>query len=69
MNGKVMDPPRPVKAMKSKSKVKVMFIVFFNIQGIVHFKLLPQGQTVNQTLCKDILWCLVRSVHDKRQSL
>ena len=41
--------PRPVKARKSKSKVKVMLIVFLNIQGIVHFKFLPQGQAVNQT--------------------
>ena len=39
--------PRPKKARKSKSKVKVMLIVFFDIQGIVHFEFLPQGQTVN----------------------
>ena len=42
--------PRPVKAMKLKSKVKVMLIMFFDIQGIVHFEFLPQGQTVNQTI-------------------
>ena len=46
---------RPVKAKKSKSKVKVTFIVFFNIQGIIHFKFLLQGQTVNQIVYKDIL--------------
>ena len=46
-----------------------MLIVFFDIQGIVHFKFLPQGQTVNQTVYKEILWRLVRSVHDKRWSL
>ena len=61
--------PMSVKARKSKLKVKVMLIVFFNIQDIVHFKFLPQGQTVNQTVFKDILRCLVRSVHDKRQIL
>ena len=33
--------PRPMKARKSKSKVKVMLIVFFNIQGTVHFEFLP----------------------------
>ena len=60
--------PRPVKARKSKLKVKVMFIVFFDIQRIVHFEFLPQGQTVNQTVYKEILWCLVRSMCDKRQS-
>ena len=57
--------PRPVKARKSKAKVKVMVIVFFNIQGIVHFKFLLQGQTVNQTVYKEILWCLVRSVLER----
>ena len=54
---------------KIKSKVKVMLIVFFNIQGIVYFEFLPQGQTVNQTIYKEILQCLVRSVCDKRWSL
>ena len=48
---------------------KWMLIVFFNIQGIVHFKFLPQGQTVNQTVYKEILRRLVRSVRDKRRSL
>ena len=61
--------PRPKKARKSKSKVKVMLIVFFDIQGIVHFEFLPQGQTVNQTIYKKILWHLIRSVRDKRRSL
>ena len=61
--------PRPKKARKSKSKVKVMLIVFLDIQGIVHFEFLPQSQTVNRTVYKEILWHLVRSVHDKRQSL
>ena len=36
--------PRPVKARKSKSKVKVMLIVFFDIQVIVYFEFLPQDQ-------------------------
>ena len=59
---------RPMKARKSKSKVKVMLIVFFDIQGIVHFEFLPQGQTVNQTVYKEILRRLVKSVRDKRRS-
>ena len=61
--------PRPVKARKSKSKVKEMLIVFFDIQGIVHFEFLPRGQIVNQTLYKKILRRLVRSVRNKRRSL
>ena len=61
--------PKPKKARKSKSKVKLMLIVFFDIQGIVHFEFLPQGQTVNQTVYKEILRRLVKSVRDKRWSL
>ena len=34
------------------------------IQGIVHFELLPHGQTVNQTVYKNILRRLERSVPD-----
>ena len=58
-----------MKASKWKSKVKVMLIVLFDIQGIVHFEFLPQGQTVNQTVYKEFLRHLVRSVRNKRRSL
>ena len=34
-----------------------------------HFEFLPQGQTVNQTVNKEILWRFVRSVRDRRRSL
>ena len=53
----------------SKSKVKVMLITFFAIKGIVHFEFLPQGQTVNQYVYKEILRHLMRSVRDKRRDL
>ena len=61
--------PRPMTARMSKSKVKVMLIAFFDIKGIIHFELLPQGQTVNQYVYKEILWPLMRSVRDKRRAL
>ena len=55
----------------SKSKVKVMLIMFFDIKGIVHLEFLPQGQTVNQYVYsyKEILRRLMRSVQDKRRDL
>uniref|UniRef100_A0A8C4Q4B9 Mos1 transposase HTH domain-containing protein n=1 Tax=Eptatretus burgeri TaxID=7764 RepID=A0A8C4Q4B9_EPTBU len=61
--------PRPKKARMSKSKVKVMLIAFFDIKGIVHFEFLPQGETVNQYMYKEILRRLMRSARDKRRDL
>ena len=37
-------------------------------KDIVHFEFLPQSQTVNQTVYKDILRRLMRQVRDKRWS-
>ena len=61
--------PRPKKARMSKSKVKVMLIAFFDVRGIVHKEFLPQGQTINQHIYKDILRRLMQSVREKRQEL
>ena len=41
---------RPVKARKSKSKVKVILIVFFNIQGIMYFEI-PSPRLNSETNC------------------
>ena len=50
------------KARWSKSKVKVLLIMFFDVRGIVHSEFLPQGQTINQQVYKEILRLLLRSV-------
>ena len=61
--------PRPKKARLFKSKIKVMLIVFFDVHGIVHLEFLPQGQTINQNVYKDILQHLMCSVREKRREL
>ena len=46
-----------------------MLIVFFDVHEIVHLEFLPQGQTINQNVYKDILRRLMRSVREKRREL
>ena len=46
-----------------------MLIAFFDARGIVYMKFLPQGQTVNQHVYKEILRRLLRSVREKRREL
>jgi len=53
--------PRPNKARMSKFKIKLMLICFFDSQGIVHKEFVLQGQTVNQTIYRDVL-----VIHRKR---
>ena len=47
--------PHPKKARMSKSKIKSMFICFFDSQGIVHKEFVPAGQIVNQTFYWEVL--------------
>ena len=46
-----------------------MLIVFFDVHGIVHLEFLPQGQTINENVYKDILQRLMRSVREERREL
>ncbi|PNF16231.1 hypothetical protein B7P43_G15109 [Cryptotermes secundus] len=42
--------PCPKKGRMSKSKVKVILIVFFDIRGLVHLEFVPHGTTINAKL-------------------
>jgi hypothetical protein len=46
--------------------VKVMLIVFFDMEGIVHYEYVPQGQTVNQQFYLQVLKRLRLAVSRKR---
>ena len=59
--------PRTKKARVFKSKTKVILIAFFDVHGIVHAEFLPQGQTINQRVYKNILQRLMRSVGRKKE--
>ena len=60
--------PRPKKASMFRSKTKVMLIAFFDVHRIVHAEFLPQGQTINQHVHKNILRRLMRSVRNKKEN-
>jgi len=42
---------------------------FFDVYAIVHAEFLPQGQSINQHVYKNILQRLMRSVREKRREL
>ena len=52
-----------------KSKTMVMLIAFFDVHGIVHAEFLPQGQAIDQHVCKNILRRLMCSVREKKREL
>ncbi|UYV82119.1 hypothetical protein LAZ67_21000950 [Cordylochernes scorpioides] len=54
--------PRTKKARMSKSRIKTMIIVFFDIRGIVHCEFVPQGQTVNSAFYLEVLKRLKRQI-------
>ncbi|GFW74558.1 mariner Mos1 transposase [Trichonephila clavipes] len=54
--------PRPKKARISKSRIKTMIIVFFDIRGIVHCEFVLQGQTVNSAFYLEVLRRLKRRI-------
>jgi len=53
----------------SKPQMKTVLLSFFNIEGIVHFEFIPQGQTVNQAHYVEILKQLHETVYRKMSEL
>ena len=61
--------PRPRKARMSRSKIKVMLVVFFDWQGIVHHEFVRRGQMVNRQLYQEFLARLRYGMRRKRPEL
>jgi len=57
--------PLPKKSHLVKSKEKVMPIAFFDIEGVVHHKFVPPGQTVNGHFSAQVLQRLCDAVQRK----
>jgi hypothetical protein len=63
---KLSNSPRPKKARQVGSNVKSMLIIFFDIQGLVHKKCVPPGQTVNGKFYCEVLKRLREGTQRKR---
>jgi len=63
------ESPRPKKARQSRTALKSMLIVFFDIRGIVHHEFVPQGQTVNAQFYCSVLRRLRENIRRKRPEL
>ncbi|UYV62778.1 hypothetical protein LAZ67_2001908 [Cordylochernes scorpioides] len=61
--------PRPKKARKAPSKVKVMLTVFFDYQGIVHHVFKQQGSTITADSYLGVLRRLRDAIRQKRPEL
>jgi len=53
------------KVRHVRSNVKIMLIVFFNVQGIMHWEFVPPGQTVNQEFYLEVLKRMKENVQRK----
>jgi len=61
--------PQPKKAQTSRSKIKVLLVVFSDWKGIVHHEFVPCGQMVNKQLYQEDLARLRDAVRRKRPEL
>jgi len=53
----------------SRSKIKVMLVVFFDWKSIVHHEFVPRGQMVNKQFYQEVLPRLRDAVRRKRSEL
>jgi len=58
--------PRPKKARMSRSNMKVMLLVFFDWQGVIHYEFVPRGQTINKEFYVAVLKRLREAIPWKR---
>ena len=61
--------PRPKEARMSRPYMKVMMVVFFDWQGVIHYEFIPRGQTVNKEFYLAVLKRLREAVRRKRPQL
>ncbi|UYV77400.1 CSNK1A1 [Cordylochernes scorpioides] len=66
---KLPHEPRPKKARRVRSNVKVLLTIFFDCSGVVHHEFLPQGRTVNKEYYLQVMGNLREAIRQKRPDL
>ena len=69
LNGRAHCHQDPKRWECSSPKPGWCWSLFFDVHGIVDAEFLPQGQTINQYVYKNIVRRLMRSVMEKRREL
>jgi len=69
VDGERVSLTKKKKARLSRSKIKVMLVVFLDWKGIVHHEFVPHGQIVNKQLYQEVLARLRNAVRRKRPEL
>jgi len=54
--------PKPKKLQFQKSRLKMMLIVFFDTEGVIHREFVPEGQKVNAELYMGVLDRLLKRI-------
>ena len=60
---------KPRKPRQSRSKVKVMLIVFFDIRGLVNHEFIPTEQMVSKEYYFDVLKRFLEKIRQKRPEM
>ena len=55
--------PRPKKLKFQRSHIKIMLIIFFDSQGVMHKEFVPEGKTVNAEFYKGLMDSLLKRIH------
>ena len=57
------EEPRPKKSHQVRSNVKVLLTVFFDFNGMVHHKFLPQASTLNKKYYLEVMGRLRETIY------
>jgi len=60
--------PRPKKLKFQRSRIKIILIIFFDSQGAVHKKFVPERKRVNAKFYKGVMNCLLEHIHRVRRA-